>query len=114
MQAMDPDGITLGFVAAIAIVFVGAVVRRIAGARRAHDWLHLYGAHAQGEVLRVWQEHHGAYCVRYRFTPRGAEAPVTRDEYVGYLIAAVPEVGTKVGVRYDPEAPERSLLARAP
>jgi len=111
---MDPDGITLGFLAAIAIAFVGAVLRRVAGARRARDWLHLYGAHAQGEVLRVWQEHHGAYCVRYRFTPQGASEPMTRDEYVGYLIAAVPEVGAKVGVRYDPEAPERSLLARAP
>jgi hypothetical protein len=111
---MSVDGFTLGFLTAIAAAFVIAVLRRLRQARAARDWLHLYGALAEGEVLRVWQENHGGYCVRYRFTPQGASEPMTRDEFAGCLAATVPEVGAKVGVRYDPEAPERSLLARAP
>ena len=114
MRPMSVDGFTIGFLAAIAVAFVFAVLRRIGKARAARKWLHLYGARAEGEVLRVWQENHGGYCVRYRFTPEGATEAMTRDEYAGCLAATVPEVGAKVGVRYDPEAPERSLLAREP
>lgn len=114
MTPMAADAFTIGFVAAIAVAFVVAVLRNIAQARAARDWLHTHGALAEGEVVRVWQENHGGYCVRYRFTPRGAREPVQRDEFAGCLAATVPEVGAKVGVRYDPEAPDRSVLARAP
>jgi hypothetical protein len=109
---MGWDGFTIGFVAAVAVAFVVALLRRIGRARAARNWLHLYGARAEGEVLRVWQENHGGYCVRYRFTPQGASEPITRDEFAGCLAATVPEAGAKVRVRYDPQAPERSLLAR--
>ena len=112
MRSMAADAFTIGFAAAIAVAFVVAVLRNIARARAARDWLHTHGALAEGEVVRVWQENHGGYCVRYRFTPRGASEPVQRDEFAGCLAATVPEVGDKVGVRYDPESPERSLLAR--
>lgn len=111
---MGWDAFTIGFVAAVAVGFVLAVLRRVAGARAARDWLHTHGAIAEGEVLRVWQENHGGYCVRYRFTPQGANDPIQRDEFAGCLAATVPEAGAKVRVRYDPEAPERSLLAVEP
>jgi len=114
MTLMAADAFTIGFVAAIAVAFVVAVLRRIAQARAARDWLHTHGALAEGEVVRVWQENHGGYCVRYRFTPHGASEPIQRDEFAGCLAATVPEAGAKVRVRYDPEAPERSLLAREP
>ncbi|HSH07788.1 MAG TPA: DUF3592 domain-containing protein [Burkholderiales bacterium] len=108
---MDADAFTIGFVVAVAVAFVFAVLRRIRQARAARAWLYSHGALAEGEVVRVWQENHGGYCVRYRFTPRGASEPIQRDEFAGCLAATVPEVGTKVGVRYDPEAPENSVLA---
>ncbi|KPK06683.1 MAG: hypothetical protein AMJ64_08510 [Betaproteobacteria bacterium SG8_39] len=94
------------------MAFVLALLRRVGQARAARDWLHVHGALAEGEVLRVWQENHGGYCVRYRFTPQGAREPIQRDEFAGCLAATVPEAGAKVRVRYDPESPERSLLAR--
>lgn len=109
---MGWDAFTIGFVAAVAVAFVVALLRRIGRARAARDWLHTHGALAEGEVLRVWQENHGGYCVRYRFIPQGASEPIQRDEFAGCLAATVPEAGAKVRVRYDPEAPERSLLAR--
>ena len=109
---MGWDAFTLGFVAAVAVAFVLALLRRVGQARAARDWLHVHGALAEGEVLRVWQENHGGYCVRYRFTPQGAGEPIQRDEFAGCLAATVPEAGAKVRVRYDPESPERSLLAR--
>jgi hypothetical protein len=109
---MGWDAFTIGFVAAVAIGFVLAVLRRIGRARAARDWLQTHGEIAEGEVLRVWQENHGGYCVRYRFTPKGASEPIQRDEFAGCLAATVPEAGAKVRVRYDPEAPGRSLLAR--
>lgn len=112
MTTMNADAFTIGFVAAIAVGFVLALLRRIGQARAARDWLHTHGALAEGEVLTVWQENHGGYCVRYRFTPKGASEPIQRDEFAGCLAATVPEAGAKVRVRYDPEAPERSLLAR--
>jgi hypothetical protein len=111
MTTMNADAFTVGFVAAIAVGFVLALLRTIGKARAARDWLHTHGALADGEVLRVWQENHGGYCVRYRFTPRGAIEPIQRDEFAGCLAATVPEAGAKVRVRYDPEAPERSVLA---
>lgn len=111
MTAMGVDAFTIGFIAAIAVAFVVALLRWIGQARAARDWLHTQGALAEGEVLQVWQENHGGYCVRYRFTPRGASKPIQRDEFAGCLAATVPEVGAKVGVRYDPEAPEHSVLA---
>jgi hypothetical protein len=109
---MGADAFTVGFIVAIGVALVVALLRAIAHARSARDWLHTHGALAEGEVVLVWQENFGGYCVRYRFTPRGAREPVQRDEYAGCFAAGVPEVGTKVGVRYDPEAPEVSVLAR--
>jgi len=111
MTAMA-DAFTVGFVAAVAIAFVLALLRRVGRAREAREWLHTHGTLVEGEVILVWQENHGGYCVRYRFTPKGASEPIQRDEFAGCLAAAVPEAGAKVRVRYDPEAPERSLLAR--
>lgn len=112
MAAMNADAFTLGFAATVAVVFVVLVVLRIRRARAAHDALRHRGALAKGEIVRVLREPNGAYLVRYSFTPEGAQAPITRDEYIGYLVAEVPEAGTKVRVRYDAKAPERSLLAR--
>ena len=112
MAGMGADAFTLGFVLAIAVAFVVGLLRSIARARAARDWLHTQGALAEGEVLRVWQENHGAYRVRYRFTPRGASEPIQRDEYAGCLAATVPEAGAKVRVRYDPASPERAVLER--
>ncbi len=112
MPAMNADAFTLGFAAAVAVVFVALVGQRIRRARSAHDALQDRGALAEGEIVRILQEPSGAYLVRYRFTPEGAQEPITRDEYIGYLKAELPEVGTQVEVRYDPKSPERSLLAR--
>lgn len=112
MAAMDADTVTLVFAAAVAVILVVLVVLHIRRARAAQNALQDRGALARGEIVRVLREPNGAYLVRYRFTPQGAQEPLTRDEYIGYLLAEVPEVGTKVRVRYDPAAPERSLLAR--
>ena len=109
---MSADGFTFGFIAAVAAVFVIVVTVRIVRARAARNALQDHGAIAEGAIVRVLQEPNGAYLVRYSFTPEGAQEPVTRDEYIGYLVAEVPEVGTKVRVRYEPAAPERSLLVR--
>lgn len=112
MAAMNADAITLGFAAAIAVVLITLVVLRIGRARAAHIALLDRGALAKGEIVRILQEPNGAYLVRYQFTPEGTQEPVTRDAYIGYLVAEVPEVGAQVRVRYDPKSPERSLLAR--
>jgi hypothetical protein len=112
MAAMNADAFAIGFVALLAVVFVGAIVALILRARAARDALRNRGAVAEGEIVRVLREPNGAYLVRYQFTPDGAPAPITRDEYIGYLVADVPEVGAKVRVRYDAKAPDRSLLAR--
>ena len=112
MAAMQTDAFTVGFVVALALAFVGVVVVLIRRARRARAALHGEGAVAEGEIVRVLREPNGAYLVRYEFLPEGASEPLKRDEYIGYLVAEVPEVGTKVKVRYHPQAPEKSLLVR--
>ena len=109
---MSAETIAAGFIVALAIAFVGGGVAHVRRAGRARDALRRHGALAEGEVTRVLREPSGAYLVRYCFTPAGARQPLTRDEYVGYLDAEVPEVGAKLPVRYDPQAPERSLIAR--
>lgn len=111
MTPMALDAFSVGFIATIVVGFVVALLRYVGQARAARQWLHIHGARAVGEVVQVWQENHGGYCVRYRFTPQGASLPIQRDEFAGCLAATVPEVGAKVGVRYDPEAPEHSVLA---
>ena len=111
MTLMGMDAFSVGFIAAVAVGLVVALLRFVGQARAARQWLHVHGALAEGEVVQVWQENHGGYCVRYRFTPRGAREPIQREEFAGCLAATVPEVGAKVGVRYDPEAPEHSVLA---
>jgi hypothetical protein len=113
MAAMNADALALGFAAAVAVLLIALVALHIRRARAARDTLQDRGALAQGEIVRVLREPNGAYLVRYQFTPDGAQESVTRDEYIGYLAAEVPDVGTTVRVRYDPAAPERSLLARA-
>jgi hypothetical protein len=112
MAAMNADTVTLVFAAAVAVILVVLVLLHIRRARAARDVLQDRGALAEGEIARVLQEPNGAYLVRYCFTPAGAQEPITRDEYIGYLVAEVPEVGATVRVRYDPMAPERSLLVR--
>jgi len=112
MPTMNADAFAVGFVAILAIAFVGAVIMLIRRARRARAALHGEGAVAEGTIVRVLREPNGAYLVRYCFTPAGAREPLNRDEYIGYLDAEVPEVGARLPVRYDPQAPERSLLVR--
>jgi len=112
MAAMQTDAFAVGFVAAVAVAFAGVVLVLIRRARRARAALHGEGALAEGEIVRILQEPNGAYLVRYEFLPQGAAEPLKRDEYIGYLVAEVPEVGTKVKVRYDPQTPEKSLLVR--
>jgi hypothetical protein len=76
---------------------------------RVQERLDQEGLVADGEVLEIWQDGTGSYVVRYRFTPEGA-APVTRSEVAACLRAALPEVGARVRVRYDPRRPQRARL----
>ncbi len=92
-------------VAVVAIVLLG-IARQ---ARRTRDLRNSQWLQAEGEVLDVWQDGAGPYCVRYRFTPQGTVASITRDEIAGCLRESLPEVGERVPVRYDPKAP---MLAR--
>jgi len=50
MTAMA-DAFTVGFVAAVAIAFVLALLRRIGRAREAREWLHTHGTLVEGEVI---------------------------------------------------------------
>lgn len=101
------DVLAIGFVIALGAAAIVWVTRR---PRRAHQQLDAQGAEADGEVLEVWQDGTGSYCVRYRYTPQGAPEPITREEFAGCLRARLPEVGEHVSVRYDPRAPQRARL----
>jgi hypothetical protein len=103
---METGTITIGLIIAVVVITLIGLARRKPRARdlRNSQWLR-----AEGEVLGVWQDGAGPYCVRYRFTPEGTVASITRDEIAGCLRASLPEVGERVPVRYDPEAP---MLAR--
>jgi hypothetical protein len=110
MNATGVDIVALVVIGVIALAFVLAALRAARRARAARAWLDQHGVRAEGEVLRVWQENHGLYRVRYRFTPAGASEPIQRDEYAGCLAVTVPEVGDRVRVRYDPADPAHALL----
>jgi Protein of unknown function (DUF3592) len=108
---MEPVAIAITIIVVIALTGVPLIgmARR---ARRARERLHVHGVRVEGEVLDVWQDGMGSYCVRYRYTPRGSAQPVMRSEIAGCLRALLPEVGERVPVRYDPEAPARARLQR--
>lgn len=106
---MEPKVFAIGVLIALALAALAAMTRR---ARHARDRLNAQGEVAEGEVLDVWQDGMGSFCVRYRFTPQGSARPITRDEIAGCLRAVLPEVGETVPVRYDPKAPERARLQR--
>jgi hypothetical protein len=106
---MEPAAFVVGIVIATALTALVVLVRR---GLRANAALRTKGREIEGEVLDVWQDGTGSFCVRYRFTPEGAAAPITRDEFAGCLRAALPEVGDKLPVRYDPESPQRAALQR--
>jgi Protein of unknown function (DUF3592) len=106
---MEPVAIAVIVVIALTAVPLIGMARR---ARRARERLRSRGVRVEGEVLEVWQDGMGSYCVRYRYTPRGSAHPVMRNEIAGCLRALLPEVGERVPVRYDPEAPERARLQR--
>ncbi len=106
---MSPQAIVISIITALALIaLIGWARKR----RRAQDRLASQWTRVEGEVLDVWQSGMGSYYVRYRFTPRGSERPITRDESGGCLKAVLPEVGARVPVRYDPETPERARLQR--
>ena len=65
---------------------------------------------AEAEVLRVWQDGEGPYCVEYRFTPAGGE-PVTARAWGGCLRTGLPEAGERIRVFYNPADPRISRLA---
>jgi len=104
---MTLDVVAIGFVIALGAAVIVWVTR---GPRRAHEQLDAQGADVEGEVLEVWQDGTGSYCVRYRYTPQGAREPITREEFAGCLRARLPEAGEHVSVRYDPQAPQRARL----
>ena len=100
---------------AVTVVIASALIALIALARRsrrARDRPRPHEVAVEGEVLDVWQDGMGSFCVRYRFTPRGGAGSITCDEFAGCLRAVLPEVGERVAVRYDPAAPERARLHR--
>jgi Protein of unknown function (DUF3592) len=106
---MEPAALIVGIVTAVSLVVLVALVRR---SRRADAALRARSREAEGEVLDVWQDGMGSFCVRYRFTPQGSAAPITRDEFAGCLKATLPEVGDRLLVRYDPDSPQRAALQR--
>ena len=112
---MHSDRVMELYALVIAIVIALVAFALIAAARRgrrAREWLMARGVEVEGEVVDVWQDGTGSFCVRYRFTPQGSTVPITRDEYAGCLKAALPAVGERVSVRYDPESPERASVQR--
>lgn len=109
---MSFDAFAIGTIAAAGIVIGIALVRHLRLAIHQRERLVTDGERAEGEVLQVWQDGNGSYGVTYRFQPRGAAQPVTRREHAGCLLVAIPEVGDRIGVRYDPDAPQRALMER--
>jgi hypothetical protein len=93
----------------LAVIAIGAVTAVVRSVWRARARLEKEGLLAEGEVLEIWQDGTGSYVVRYRFTPEGG-APVERSEIAACLRAALPEVGARVQVRYDPRQPQRARL----
>lgn len=107
MQSMEiASGV---FVVLLIVAALYVLTRR---GRRTRDRMRAQGLSAEAEVLDVWQDGMGSFCVRYRYTPQGSARPITRDEFAGCLRATLPDVGDRVSVRYDPEAPERARLQR--
>lgn len=104
------DVLAIGFVIALGAAAIVWVTR---GPRRAHEQLDARGAQVEGEVLEVWQDGTGSYCVRYRYTPQGSPEPITREEVAACVRASLPEVGEHVSVCYDPQAPRRAHLQRS-
>jgi len=106
---VEPNALAFGVVVGLALVVFVSLARR---SRRARQRLSAQWADAEAEVLDVWQDGMGSFCVRYRYTPRGSARPITRDEIAGCLRATLPDVGDRVSVRYDPEQPEHARLQR--
>jgi len=109
---MEPAVLAIGVAGVVVVVTAMAFVAGVRRVRRARDQLRSHGLDTEAEVLEVWQDGMGSYCVRYRYTPQGFTQPITRDEIAGCLRAMLPEVGERVSVRYDPEKPERARLQR--
>jgi hypothetical protein len=101
-------------VAVVLLVALLAVALRLLArrARREREQLDAEGLVAEGELLDIWQEG-TAFHVRYRFTPAGADEPVTKSEMASCLRVELPEVGASVKVRYDPKSPQRARMLRA-
>jgi len=108
---MESVALATGVIALVAVIML-AVAPLMRRSRRARERLTMQGLDADAEVLKVWQDGMGSYCVRYRYTPRGRAQPITRDEIAGCLRAMLPDVGDTVSVRYDPENPEHARLQR--
>ncbi|MCG6875272.1 MAG: DUF3592 domain-containing protein [Betaproteobacteria bacterium] len=106
---MEPNALAFSVVVGLALCVFVILARR---SRRARERLSSQWLDAEAEVLDVWQDGMGSYCVRYRFTPHGSAHPVTRDQLAGCLRVGLPEAGERVPVRYDPQAPEHALLQR--
>lgn len=97
------------FLILLLVLAIGAVIAMVRYGGRARARLDVEGVVAEGEVLEIWQDGTGSYVVRYRFVPDGGE-PVTRSEVAACLRTALPEVGARVRVRYDPHRPHRAQL----
>jgi hypothetical protein len=101
------------FIILLVVVAAGAIFAVVSRARRSQAQLDAEGLLADAEVLEIWQDGTGSYVVRYRYAPEGGE-PVTRSEVAACLRAALPEVGARVRVRYDPREPRRARLLLDP
>jgi len=106
---MEIDLVIVTAAVALAVIVVIVMARRD---RRAREAFHARSARAEGEVLEVWQDGTGSYCVRYRFTPPGSSRAIVKEEVAGCLRTALPGVGATVAVRYDPAAPHVARFQR--
>lgn len=106
---MEIDFVVVAAAVALAVIVVIVAARRD---RRARDAFRALSARAEGEVLEVWQDGTGSYCVRYRFTPPGSSGAIVKEEVAGCLRTALPGVGATVAVDYDPAAPHVARFKR--
>jgi hypothetical protein len=107
---MHSDWFGIGFALALVIgSLIGTLGYRYLK-RRDRQSLEKKGLRAEAEVLEVWQDGAGLFCITYRFTPLSGGEPVLRTEYAGCLQAGLPAAGEKVYVIYDPGAPHVAHL----
>ena len=72
------------------------------------------GAVAEATITEIFRhaggDGPGEIGVSYSFTPSNASRSISKIELLGVLPPAVPKVGDRVSVRYDPKHPEIARL----